>query len=132
MSENATPPLPLKFDRRDTGFDSLTLAFDGFFDWGGTGVSRLAGRRFFRCNLTGPALVALGPGNVFADNIFSGCSFVVAPEEAPLQGMIRLEDCAFDDCIITRWAFFVPPHLAAAMARDMPEVRFLGLPGLSW
>ena len=117
---------------RATSFDSLTLAFDGFFDRGGTGVSRLAGRRFLRCNLTGPALVALGPGNSFADSIFSGCSFIVAAEEAALQGVIHLEDCGFEDCIIARWAIFVPPHLAAAMARDMPEAHFLGLPGHSW
>ena len=92
-------------------------------------MTRLRRRRFFRCNLVGPALVALGgTGNSFADCVFSGCSFVVAPERTPIEGAILLEDCAFDDCILTRWACFVPPPVAAAMMRDMPEARFLGLP----
>ena len=50
----------------------------------------------------------------------------VAPEDAPLQGVVRLEDCRFEDCILTRWVVFLPPALAAALARDMPEARFLG------
>ena len=38
---------------------------------------------------------------------------------APLQGVIRLEDCRVEDCILTRWACFVPPPLAPAMATPM-------------
>ena len=131
MSEDETPPA-LHFAPEATKFESLTLAFDSLFRWGEAGVSRLEGRRFLRCNLTGPALVALGAGNSFTDNIFSGCSFIVAPEENPVPGVIRLEDCSFEDCIITRWAFFMPPRLAMALARDMPETQFLGLPSALW
>ena len=128
MSGEDPCPEP-RFDPEATVFEDLTLAFDAFFRWGERGVTRVRGRRFVRCNLAGPAFVALaGTGNSFADCIFSGCSFVVAPEDAPIEGVIRLEDCAFDDCILTRWACFVPPALAAAMMRDMPEARFLGLP----
>lgn len=128
MSEESPCP-ELRFDPEAAEFADLTLAFDTFFRWGERGVTRLRGRRFLRCNLAGPAFVALGAtGNSFADCVFSGCSFVVAPEGTPLEGVIRLEDCAFDDCILTRWACFVPPLLAAAIARDMPEARFLGLP----
>ncbi len=117
------------FDPEAVAFEDLTLAFDAFFRWGERGVTRLRNRRFFRCNLAGPAFVALGgTGNTFVDCIFSGCSFVVAPENTPMEGVIRLEDCAFDDCILTRWACFVPPLLASAMMRDMPKARFLGLP----
>ena len=127
MSEEDSRP-ELRFDPEAAEFADLTLAFDTFFRWGERGVTRLRNRRFVRCNLVGPAFVALGgTGNSFADCIFSGCSFVVAPESAPMEGVIRLEDCAFDDCILIRWACFAPPPLAAAMMRDMPGARFLGL-----
>ena len=128
MNEKDLRPEP-RFDPEAAAFEDLTVAFDVFFRWGERGVTRLRGRRFVRCNLAGPAFVALaGTSNSFADCIFSGCSFVVAPEHAPVEGVILLEDCAFDDCILTRWACFVPPLLAAAMMRDMPEARFLSLP----
>ncbi len=128
MKDEDPRPEP-RFDPEVAEFADLTLAFDTFFRWGERGVTRLRNRRFFRCNLAGPAFVALGgTGNSFADCIFSGCRFVVAPEDTSMAGVIRLENCAFDDCILTRWACFVPPLLAAAMMRDMPEARFLGLP----
>ena len=128
MSEEDPCPEP-RFDLEAAVFEDLTLAFDGFFRWGERGVTRLRNRRFVRCNLAGPAFVALGgTGNSFADCIFSGCSFVVAPDHAPMEDVIRLEDCAFDGCILIRWACFAPPLLAAAMMRDMPGARFLGLP----
>jgi hypothetical protein len=128
MTEEDPRP-DLRFDPEAAAFADLTLAFDTFSRWGERGQTRLRGRRFFRCNLVGPALVVLGgTGNGFADCIFSGCSFTVAPDEAPIEGAIRLEDCAFDDCVLTRWACFVPPLVAAAMMRDMPQARFLGLP----
>lgn len=133
MDDEAAPfpdaSLPPRFDPDAAAFSDLTLAFDAFFRWGERGVTRLRGRRFLRCNLAGPALVAFGgTGNAFADCVFSGCTFVVAPDGAPMEGAIRLEDCAFDDCVLTRWVCFLPPPVAAAMMRDMPHARFLGLP----
>jgi len=118
-----------RFDPDAAAFSDLTLSFDAFSRRGERGVTRLRNRRFVRCNLVGPALVAFGgTGSSFADCIFSGCTFVVAPDGAPLEGAIRLEDCTLDDCVLTRWACFVPPAVAAAMMQDMPEARFLGLP----
>ena len=129
MNEETPRPDPPRFDPNAAAFSDLTLAFDGFSRWGGRGGTPLRKRRFARCNRAGPALVVLGgAGNRFADCIFSGCTFVVAPDGVPIEGAILLEDCAFDDCILTRWACFVPPPVAAAMMRDMPHARFLGLP----
>ena len=85
MSERDPRPEP-RFDPEAAAFADLTLAFDAFFRWGERGVTRLRNRRFFRCNLAGPAFVALGgTGNTSGDCIFSGCSFVVAPENTPME-----------------------------------------------
>lgn len=111
-------------------FHDLTLAFDAFHrgPGAGDGVARLARRRFVRCNLTGPAPVSLDAGTRFADCIFSACAFVALPDGKPAPGSILIEDCAFDDCVLTRWTLFVPPVLLTSLLRDMPRLRVFGLP----
>lgn len=127
MNGEGLLPAP-RLDLEAACFEDMTLAFDAFFRGASQGTARLAGRRFGRCNLAGPALVALGSGNGFADCIFSACSFTVAGDPAGVPGTILLEDCHFDDCILTRWSIFLPPALAASLLRDVPEARVFGLP----
>jgi hypothetical protein len=126
-----TPPDPLPgLDLEAGAFHDLTLAFDAFHRRpdGADGVARLSRRRFLRCNLTGPAPVTLGPGARFADCIFSACAFTALPDEAPAPGTILVDDCSFDDCVLTRWTIFVPPVLLPSLLRDMPRMRVFGLP----
>lgn len=124
-------PLPrsARLDLEAPAFQDLTLAFDAFHrrGAGADGVARLAGRRFQRCNLTGPALVTLAPDARFADCIFSACAFTALPDEAPAPGTILLRDCRFDDCVLTRWSLFLPPALVASLLRDMPHLRVYGV-----
>jgi len=124
MSDQPSVP---RFDLDAPAFHDLTLSFDTFFRDAPQGVARLSGRRFLRCNLAGPTLVALGPGNRFADCIFSACAFTVA-DHAPVAGAILLEDCVLDDCVLTRWSVFLPPPQATALLQDMPQARVFGLP----
>lgn len=91
-------------------------------------MSRLRGRRFLRRNLSGPALVVLGAGNVFADGIFSACTFTAVRPGREIRGAILLEDCRFGDCILTRWALYLPPVALAGMVQDMPGAPVFGLP----
>ncbi|WP_135466705.1 hypothetical protein [Crenalkalicoccus roseus] len=128
MSGKGLPPPAPDLDLGAAIFAEVTLAFDVFYRPGAAGRVGLTGRRFLRCNLAGPALVALGTGSRFADCIFSACSFTLAADPATVPGAILLEDCLFDDCILTRWSVFLPPALAAALLRDMPEARVFGLP----
>lgn len=126
-----TPQSPApRLDLEARAFDDLTLAFDAFHraPRGTDGVATLAGRRFRRCNLTGPAAVSLAAEAGFADCIFSACAFVALPDAAPAPGSLLLDDCRFEDCVMTRWTVFVPPALLASLLRDMPRLRVLGLP----
>ena len=99
MSEEATVP-EARLDLEAADFHDLTLAFDAFHRRPGAddGVARLAGRRFLRCNLAGPALVSLGPGVSFADCVFSACAFTLVADGMPAPGSVMLEDCRLDDC----------------------------------
>lgn len=111
-------------------FHDLTLAFDAFHRAAPApdGVARLRQRRFARCNLTGPAIVTLSAGVRLSDCVFSACAFTALPDERAAPGSLLLEDCAFDDCVLTRWSVFVPPVLLASLLRDLPMVRVFGLP----
>jgi hypothetical protein len=125
-SDSGTPPE--QFDRQATRFEDLTLSFDAFFGWGSDRVSRLRGRRFRRCNLAGPCLVVIGPGNVFANGIFSACTFAAVPQGCAIPGAILVEDRRFDACILTRWALYLPPAAVVTMVQDMPSAPVFGLP----
>ena len=118
-------PSPIGFDPEAAEFVDLTLAFDAL--WGAVPGAALTGRRFLRCNLTGPALVALGRGNRFEDNVFSACA-VTATDGGTVPGALLLEDCRFEDCVLTRWSLFLQRDLALALTRDVPALRVFGLP----
>jgi hypothetical protein len=126
MSENTAPRLDLAAEE----FADLTLAFDAFHRGtpGPEGVVRVSGRRFLRCNLTGPAMVTLAPSVRVTDCIFSACAFTALPDGTPAPGSLVLEDCTLDDCVLTRWSVFVPPLLLGSVLRDMPRLRVYGLP----
>jgi hypothetical protein len=128
MSDETSPP---RLSLRASAYEDLTLAFDAFHRIGASeqDVVRLAGRRFVRCNLTGPALVTLGARVRFADCVFSACAFTaMGGDVAPAPGSLLLEDCSFDDCVLTRWSVFLPPDLTVSLVHDMPQLRVFGLP----
>lgn len=125
-----TPDPSARLDTASGVFEDLTLAFDVFHRGpaAADGSSRLADRRFRRCNLTGPALVTVAADAAFSDCIFSACAFTALPDAVPAPGSLLLQGCAFEDCVLTRWSVFVPPALLASLLRDMPHLRVFGLP----